>query len=68
MSSTLITFVVSQCSAYLDAQLPSYSELLEQAWILKPREGKRQAGFVRGSELPVEERYQLIREMHDFEE
>jgi hypothetical protein len=68
MGSTLITFVVTQCSAYLDAQLPSYSQLLEQAWILKPRDGKRLAGFVRSSELPADERYRLIREMLDVEE
>jgi hypothetical protein len=32
--------------------LPSYSELFEKAWTLKPCDSKRPAGFVRASELP----------------
>jgi len=63
-----IRFVVTECSAYMDAQLPSYWQLLEQAWILKPRDGKRAAGFVQSSDLPPDERYRLFKDMHDFEE
>jgi hypothetical protein len=63
----LVRFVVTQCSAFLDATLPNYSELFEKAWILRPREGKRPAGFVRSSELPVRERYELMRDMPTFE-
>jgi hypothetical protein len=68
MGTIPIRFVVAECSAYLDAQLPSYSQLLEQAWILKPRDGKRAAGFVRSTDLPPDERYQLMKDMHNFEE
>src|SRR5262249_10219725 len=60
MASIHITFPVTTCTAYLDAELPSYMELLEKAWILKPRDGKRSAGFMRASDLTVEERYTLI--------
>lgn len=68
MSSTLITFPVASCTAYLDADLPSYMELVEKAWILKPHDGKRPAGFVRASELKFEERYRLAKEMSEDED
>jgi hypothetical protein len=55
----VITFRVASCTAYTDADLPSYSELFEKAWILKPCEGRRLAGFVRASDLPFEERVKL---------
>jgi hypothetical protein len=51
----------------MDDQLPSYMELLEKAWILKPREGRHPAGFVRASDLTVEERYKLTQDMRDEE-
>jgi hypothetical protein len=57
--STVITFSVTSCTAYLDADLPTYSELFDKAWILKPHDGKRPAGFVRASDLPFEERVRL---------
>jgi hypothetical protein len=68
MGTIRITFVVAECSAYLDAQLPSYMQLLTQAWILRPHEGKRPAGFIRGSELAPEERYRMLRDLEKFEE
>ncbi len=68
MGAIQIRFVVAECSAYIDAQLPSYAQLLEQAWILKSHEGKRAAGFVRSSDLPPDERYQLTRDMYKFDE
>ena len=61
-----VTFTVTQCSAYLDAALPSYAELFEKAWILRPRDGKRPAGFVRSSDLPLKERY-VVRDVPSFE-
>ena len=67
MTSVRITFPVTTCTAYMDDQLPSYMELLEKAWILKPREGRHPAGFVRASDLTVEERYKLTQDMRDEE-
>ena len=68
MSSPLIPFPVAACSVYMDADLPSYMELLEQAWILKPRDGKRPTGFIRASDLSVEERYRLTKDLRDRDE
>jgi len=68
VGTTFVTFVVTECSAYLDAALPSYHELFEKAWILRPRDGKRPAGFVRCSELPLKERYDLMRDVPSLEE
>ncbi len=68
VGTTLVTFVVTECSAYLDAALPSYPELFEKAWILRPRDGKRPAGFVRSSDLPPNERFELLRDAPSFEE
>jgi hypothetical protein len=61
----LITFKVTECSAYMDARLPTYGQLLEQAWILKPPSGRRPAGFVRSSELRDEEFRELMAELRD---
>jgi hypothetical protein len=66
--TTRVTFLVTECSAYLDIALPSYPELFEKAWILRPPDGKRSAGFVRSSDLAAKERYELMRDLHDFEE
>ena len=60
----LIRFKVTECSAYLDARLPTYAQLLEQAWILRPTSGRRQAGFVRSSHLRDEELRLLLSELH----
>jgi hypothetical protein len=66
--SAQITFVVTECSAYADAALPSYPELVEKAWILRPRDGKRAAGFVHSSELSAKERFDLMKDVYRFEE
>ena len=66
--SAQITFVVTECSAHMDAALPSYPELLESAWILRPRDGKRAAGFVRASDLSAKERFELMKDVYRFEE
>ena len=47
----LITFKVTSCSSYLDDRLPSYYELMQQAWVLQPANSKHGAGFVRASDL-----------------
>jgi hypothetical protein len=63
----LIRFKVTECSAYIDARLPTYAQLLEQAWILRPTSGRRLAGFVRSSELRDDEFRQLLSEMRQAE-
>ena len=63
--AVLIRFKVTECSAYTDARLPTYGQLLEQAWILKPPNGRRPAGFVRSSELRDEEFREVMAELHD---
>jgi hypothetical protein len=68
VGTTFVTFIVTECTAYLDAALPSYPELFEKAWILRPRDGKREAGFVRSSELPSKERWELMHEERNFDE
>ncbi len=50
-----ITFKVTSCSDYADKRLPSYFEMMEDAWILQPGSRRRPAGFVRGSDLQEEE-------------
>ena len=46
-----ITFRVSSCSEYEDDREPTYQELMEKAWILRPPTRRRMAGFVRVSDL-----------------
>jgi hypothetical protein len=50
-TTTRITFKVTSCSDYDDQSVPSYWDLLQQAWILRPQSGKRPAGFVKASDL-----------------
>jgi hypothetical protein len=51
MQTVRIPFKVTSCSDYDDVHLPSYHELMAQAWILQPGSKRRRAGFVRASEL-----------------
>jgi hypothetical protein len=50
-----ITFKVTFCSDYSDKRLPSYMDMIQDAWILQPGSRKQPAGFIRGSELADEE-------------
>lgn len=54
-----ITFKVTSCSDYSDRRSPSYLEMMQDAWILRPGSRKRPAGFVRSSELNEEELIEL---------
>lgn len=54
-----ITFKVTSCSDYADLRTPSYLEMIQDAWILRPGSRKRPPGFVRGSELQHEELFDL---------
>jgi hypothetical protein len=65
MTTVVITFKVTECTAYLDSRLPTYAQLLEQAWILKPTSGRRPAGFVRSSDLRDEEFRELMADLRD---
>jgi len=65
MTPMRITFKVTSCSDYADSRLPSYHELVQRAWILKPGTKRRPAGFVRGSELAERELEQIITESRD---
>lgn len=60
-----ITFKVTSCSDYADSRVPSYGELVQQAWILRPGTKRRPAGFVRGSELEYREIAQIMSEGRD---
>jgi hypothetical protein len=55
VSTIRVTFKVTSCSDYTDHRVPTYFELMQQAWILRPQSGKRPAGFVRASELRYED-------------
>jgi hypothetical protein len=55
VQTTPITFKVTSCSHYDDQNTPSYYELMQQAWILRPKGPKRPSGFVRASDLRDEE-------------
>jgi hypothetical protein len=63
-----VTFKVTSCSAYSDQRLPTYVQMLEEAWILQPGSKKRPAGFVRGSELRAEELSGFVTDMHEHGE
>ena len=55
MLTVTITFRVASCTDYFDHREPSYNELLEHAWILRPASLRRPAGFVRAGDLRNEE-------------
>lgn len=55
LKSVQITFKVTSCSEYADCRMPSYMEMMQDAWILRPGSRRRPAGFVRASELEQEE-------------
>jgi hypothetical protein len=41
-----VTFKVTSCSTYVDDREPSYEELMQKAWILRPASKRRPAGFM----------------------
>ena len=60
MHTVQITFKVTSCSVYVDDREPSYHELCEKAWILRPASRQRAAGFVRAADLSGEEARRLL--------
>jgi hypothetical protein len=55
MRVTRVTFKVISCSAYSDERLPTYMQMMEEAWILQPGSKRRPPGFVRGNDLREDE-------------
>jgi hypothetical protein len=64
-AATMHPFKVISCSAYFDAGEPSYGQLLQQAWILRPATSKHPAGFVRSTELPPHEFHACVADLAD---
>ncbi len=62
MRTFRVTFKVTSCTEYIDAREPSFCELFEKAWILRPSSKRRAAGFVRAADLDEEEAVRLLRE------
>ena len=60
MHAVQITFKVTSCSEYADDREPSYHELCEKAWILRPASKQRAAGFVRAADLSRDEARRLF--------
>ncbi len=68
MRSTRVTFKVTHCSAYSDARHPSYMQMLEHAWILRPGSKKRPAGFIRSADLHQDELSDIMVDIHKRDE
>jgi hypothetical protein len=68
MRSARVTFKVTFCSSYSDARQPSYMQMIQAAWILRPGSKKRPAGFIRGSDLRQEELADIMVDIHNCEE
>ena len=64
ITSMRVTFKVTSCSSYDDERLPSFMELMEQAWILQPGSKRRPAGFIRASDLRDAEFADIMQETH----
>ncbi len=62
MHGRRVPFKVTFCSGYSDLRQPTYTALVQDAWILQPGSRKRPAGFVRGSDLKMEELAALMAE------
>jgi hypothetical protein len=62
LNTVQITFKVTSCSEYADNREPSYHELCEKAWILRPASRQRAAGFVRAGDLSKDEARRLFSE------
>jgi hypothetical protein len=64
MRGTRVTFTVTYCTSYCDARLPSYAQMMEEAWILQPASKRKPAGFIRAADLPEEDISNLLVDMH----
>ena len=64
MRSFVVPFKVTSCSSYSDARLPSYADLVRQAWILEPHSRRRPAGFIHARELKADELSAVVAECY----
>ena len=62
-----VPFKVTSCTSHSDLDQPTYMQLLEDAWILKPGSKGKPAGFVRNSELQAEEMRAIMSELRRSE-
>ena len=67
LRSIRIAFNVTECTDYIDAREPSFHELFEKAWVLRPATKRRPAGFVRGAELTERETRRMFDDSNDDE-
>ena len=65
MEPVRVTFEVATCTDYTDGREPSYHELLEKAWILRPPTRRRAAGFVRATDLDAREAREVFTDPTD---
>jgi hypothetical protein len=65
MQTIRITFKVITCTDYIDDREPSYHELMEKAWILRPPSKRRAAGFVRSADLRGDEAARMFEDPTD---
>ncbi len=63
MRSLRIPFKVTSCTTYDDSRLPSYTDLVQSAWILQPHSKRRPAGFVHARELNPDELQAVVFEL-----
>jgi hypothetical protein len=68
LKSIRVTFKVTSCSSYSDTRLPTYLQMMEDAWILQPGSKRRPAGFIRGSDLREQEMASVMRDIRLREE
>ena len=62
-----VPFKVTSCTSHSDIDQPTYMQLLEDAWILKPASRRKPAGFVRHSDLKAEEMRAIMVELREQE-
>jgi hypothetical protein len=63
-----VTFKVTACTSHSDIDQPTYAQLLEDAWILRPGAKGKPAGFMRHSELQAKEMREIMKDMRRFDE
>jgi len=63
-----VPFKVTSCTSHNDVDEPTYAELLEDAWILKPGAKGKPAGFVRHTDIKAEEMREMMKEAGRFDD
>ena len=60
-----VPFKVTSCTSHSDINQPTYLQLLEEAWILRPGSRRRPAGFVKHRDLREEEAQAIMVELQE---